>query len=288
MKTSKHIKVKLLLELCLFSSTLIASLCVHAETPWNYAEGEQSISISFVDDRFDRVWEGETEAPIAQVLQQNVWLGYTIGITEDISLSAKTGYTKTSKSDISKTFEGFSDSSISLKYQLLNEFIDDSIASVSINITGILKGSYERAFAGNPHAPGNKSNGGEISFQVGKFLKDDIAIYMDLGYKKLIDDVPDDILISTGIYYSLNKTLDFNLLYGVKRALDGTDIKDPSTGFDPNFFHQTKENRNWIELSLSYTFIPANTINFGGAQVLSGQNTGKSRIFFIGYQYSIY
>jgi len=265
---------------------LILSFNINADTPWDYAKGEQSISISFIDDRFDRVWEGSKEASIPKVTQQNTWLNYSHGITDDILLSATFGYTQTSWEKNDSSFNGIADSSLSIKYQLLNEFIDESIASVSIKLTGIIKGTYDRAYAQNPHSPGDKSNGGEISLQIGKFLHDNFAAYLDIGYKILIDNVPDDIVANIGIYYSINKSFGINALYAVKHALDGTDIK--GNGFDPNFFHQTKEERQWLELSIDYTFLPAHTFSFGSAQVIKGRNSGKSRIFFIGYRYSIF
>jgi len=280
--------MKFISTIAVLSVCSLFSVHAYADSPWMYAEGEQSFSITFVDDRFDNVWEGDVEAPIAEVTQNNIWLTHLYGLYDDVAIESKVGYTYTSWDKNDSEFDGFSDSFFSLKYQLLNEFVDNSIASLSIKITGILKGTYERASKGNPHAPGNKANGSEISLQFGKFLQENVALYADLGYRKLFDGVPDDILASAGLYYSINSKLGINGQYSLKSALTGTDIKDPQSGFDPDFFHLTKERRQWIELSTSYSLLPAHNISLGWAQVVNGRNTGKSRILYLTYQYSIY
>jgi len=280
-----------------FNKTLLTaaiafvSTAAMAEGPWVLDEDYTDISTSYISDTINAVWEmGDIKTdPHPKISQQNIWLVYSYGYSERTTVSASVGYTQsqyalsTSSSD---DFSGLSDSKFSLKYQLTNEFWSDQLVTVSTKFSLLVRGTYDRASAGRPHAPGDKANGFDASIQAGKFISDSFATYFEVGARRLYNDVPNEYYYNTGFHYSMTPKLSLSGLYAGKKSTSGTDLNDPTTGFTLDGFHKLREERTWVEVSGNFLLDEISSISLGFSLVIDGKNTGQSEVIYLSYSYS--
>ena len=266
---------------------LLATARAAAEGPWVYEAGVSTVGAGYVHDSYDEIWMGKKKVSFDKITQQTLWLYYDRGLNDKLMLSIQTGYTQ-SKNDnpLSSTDEGLADSTLSLKYQWLNEFVDRTPLSVSSRIGLIVEGTYDRADALNPQAPGDKASGIEASLQLGKFISNNVALFGDLGYRFLDQPVPDELFYSIGANTEITDRFSVSLQYAGKMSQDGLDIG--GSGFKGNQdLHKVKEERNWLEFGASLAVGTRSNISAGVASVLDGRNTGDSSIWSLNYSYTL-
>ena len=268
---------------------LICMLCtpnVFAAVPWVYGEGESSMSLTYVDEHYDELWAGDVKGPQPHTTQQNLWLDYHHGISDKMMFSAQLGYTQ-SQIDLagSKDFSGLADTGLALQYQWLNEFVGDSPITLSGRVGLIIRGTYDRASPGNPNAPGDKANGLDLSFQLGRYVLENTALFGELGYRALTNEVPDEIYYHLGVSQLLPASFTLTGGYGAKSSRSGLDIGGP--GFTGEVdLHKVKEEQEWLELDLRKDFGANISVDGGIVDVIDGKNTKASKIWFITFQRS--
>lgn len=249
----------------------------HAEMPYVLEKGQKSYTLMHVSESFDSKWLGGVKSPIAQISQQTTWLGMAYGLTDRLQLQFDTGYTQ-SKFDASDVrFSGVGDSRVGLKYFLLNEATGKPI-SLAIKSTAIIKGRYERSFAGNPHSPGDKANGLEMSFPFSRNVGA-LTLMGDVGYRVRADDVPDDAFYSFGLGWHIKRVF-IQTRFQKQDGQGGLDIG--VAPFTPNDFHRTEEDRSIVDVGLSYDTPYGFALFTGLGGVISGRNTGDSNIYYLG------
>lgn len=272
--------------LALALSGIVATSMINvafAGGPWMYSEGEGAAGVAMVQELFDRAWvNGSASFDPPKVHQENLWLWGQYGYSDKIMLTGLVGYTQSSLYNSTYEYSGMADSRFGLQYQFLNEWENGPITA---NLTSalILKGSYERAGAGRPHSPGDKANGLEIGAQLGRFLSSNINVWSDLGYRAMLDDVPDEWFFGLGSSLYIN-SFNFDVAWKTKRSTSGLDIK--GTGFNPTLFHETREEREWLEWNAGYTFAEQFSVGLTYGKVLTGSNTGDAKIYSLALGYS--
>ena len=282
MKISKYITRTVFCLGCLLASGQAA-----AEGPWVYGAGTGTVGVGYVNDHYDEIWMGDNKTSFPEVKQQNLWLYYDRGLSDQLMMSVQLGYTQTSFEPAGTVDnEGMADTSVAVKYQWLNEFTDNSSVSLSGKIRAILKGTYDRATPGNPQAPGDKSNGLEAAVQLGRFVTNQIALFGELGYRAMTQQVPDALFYNVGANAELNERVSVNAQYAVMKSQDGLDIGGSGYGGEKDL-HRVKEEREWLEFGVSFAVGDRSSIGAGVAEVLDGQNTGKSSIWNVNYTYSL-
>ena len=285
------------LRLCsIFILGLMAATNASAENPWLLGEGQSVVSVSYVSESYDEALIADKRTDIPKISQQTTWLYYGTALNDSLMVDVQIGYVESSwdaeppLGDIS----GFADSKIRLRWNARNEFYEDSGPSLSFAIAGIIRGSYERSQLTdknndgikepNVHAPGDKSNGIEVTAQIGQSLTDIISLSAELGYRWRLNDVPNDGIANVGFYVSFTEQLSVRFIYSVVHSLSGPDIGDQ--GVNPDVFHKTKEEVNSREIVVGYDFMDGHGISIGAADVISGRNTGDSLVYHAGYSYS--
>lgn len=271
-----------------FTLTLIIALSAslsYADGPWVGETGEQVVSGSFVYDTFDEIWAADNEAGgPGEVDQVNLWLEYSLAITDNITIGFLTGVTSASldRTDGLDTedFEGRSDTSLSIKYLLVDEFASDSgLPTMAAKLSLISKGTYDRSAPPNVHAPGDKSDGVELLIKAGKLFSNGIAAFGEVGYRVRGQEVPDDILYNIGFNLALTDTFSMFSRIGTERSRTGIEIPDIVEGRYPGTdFHRLKEEKDTIELGGSVTLSKSMALSFVVANVFDGRNTGQSNI----------
>ena len=266
---------------------LLATGQAAAEGPWVYEAGASTIGAGYVHDSYDEIWMGKNKTSFNKITQQTLWLYYDRGLSSQLMMSVQTGYTKIKNANPSSSEDsGLADSTVSLKYQWLNEFADNSPVSISSRMGLILKGSYDRSSANNPQASGDKANGVEVAAQLGKFISNNVALFGDLGYRFLDQQVPDEIFYSIGGNAEVTDRLSVSLQYAAKASQTGLDIGGKGFSGEKDLY-KVKEERNWLEFGVSVAVGNRSNISAGIANVLDGRNTGDSSIWNLNYTYTL-
>lgn len=270
---------------CLLLLLLANTLCITGADPWVLEQGQQSLSSVYVYEQFDEVWikGDDIHMDFAKVKQQTFYLRYARGLTDHLSLELSSGYTKTQMRGKSKKFGGLADSKLGLNWQLLNEYQDQPL-TLSIRLTGTLRGNYDRASAGNPHSPGDKASSLGTSLHLAKTIGQYLSVVAQAGYQKRYNQAPDREIYQLGLIASLTPRWSMSARYQVQNSRGNLDIKGP--GFDPSRFHQVEEDQQGYTVDSSFELAAGNSIYCGLAAVTDGRNTGESEIFFIGYGFS--
>lgn len=268
------------------SSAMLFSYSTYAASPWIIDPGRYSLSATTVFESFEDFYRGPEEVPFPkeEASQQTLWLGYERGIAENWQIGLTTGYVESdAKAPNSETFYGLADTKLSFKYMFLDEHGNDGPFSMSVQVGAIFAGNYDRSRANQPHAPGDKADGLEVVFPMSKKLGS-VYLNADIGYRWRNNDVPDDIFGSIGLGVPFTNRFMGTLKVAEENGRDGLDIAGP--GFTPTRFHQTQEDRTYVEIG-SYFIINARFSLYGGlAQVIDGRNTGKSDIGYLGIEWT--
>jgi len=268
----------------LFMGCMLSALDAAAEGPWVNSPDESTLGISYVEERYDQIWKGTLKIDHPETVQKDLWLNYDRGINERLMFSTQLGYTEAEFDGAgSVKNSGLADTHLALKYQFRNEFSDASLLSMSGRVGAIIKGSYDRATPGNPHAPGDKANGLEAALQVGKFVSSNLALYTELGYRILSSDVPDEVYFNLGFNGQLAPKLALYGQYAGHNSRDGLDIGGPGFSGEPDL-HKVDEEREWVELGLNVPVAGSGSLSIGYASVIDGKNTSDSTVWYIGYQ----
>ncbi|OUS25609.1 hypothetical protein A9Q99_20710 [Gammaproteobacteria bacterium 45_16_T64] len=261
---------------------LTFSTVCEARGPWVLDDGQSAIFLTWVSESFDNKWLGLERSEIDEISQNTYWLQYRYGYGDNIEISLTSGYTESEKDNAEKKFHGRADSRLGAKFQILDEYADDSF-SLSVEGALIYKGSYDRSSPGNPHSPGDKGNGIEMAFPFAKILGP-VVIYGDIGYRWRRDDVPHDLFYSLAVGAGVTDNVSLSLQYSVVDGRKGHDIGDEThNGYN---FHRSEEDRDIMEASVSWAATRQISIFAGYADVISGRNTGDSDIYYLGLEHT--
>lgn len=251
--------------------------------PWVYEQGEQSFSVIYVGETFDQVWiMGDVSMDFADVDQRTVWVQYSRGLTDTVTLDVSAGFTESTMAGNAKEYSGLADSKVGINWQLYNEYQGFPV-TLSVSFAATLRGTYDRSSAGQPHGPGDKANALETSVSVAKGFGR-IAAVGEFGYRARFNDVPDEIFYSIGLTGSITPSLSLGARYRVMDSRGDLDIM--GTGFTPDRFHETEEDYDGYSIDATWSFGYGHSINAGIASVLEGTNTGNSDIYYVGYSHS--
>ena len=276
-----HKKIAISILACLTSAT------VFANGPWTLEAGQQSYSLTRVNEAFDEFWVGAEDRQFPDkgtVTQNTTWITGNFGLTDKLQVGIIVGHT-TSEKDNAPDYSGMADSKLTAKYFLLNEYSSAPL-SMAVALSGIIKGTYDRAVAGpsapGPHGPGDKANGVELSFPMARSLGP-VGLVGNLGYRKRTDDVPDDLFYSLGVGTNIGETFFIQGNYLSENGRDGIDIG--SAEFTGANFYATREERDLVEINGTWTINNKWSLYGGYGDVLDGRNTGNSVIMYFGVNF---
>lgn len=252
--------------------------------PWLGLEGDASVGVAAVHDTFDRAWTQGRDG-LAQDLgirQSNLWFWGQYSYSDRLTFTGQIGYTESSWRNSDFEYDGLADSKFGLQYQMLNEWEG---APITANVTSalIVRGTYERAAGGRPHAPGDKGNGVELGAQVGKFVASNLALWSDFGYRVMGNDVPDEGFFGVGASM-FSGPFYFDAAWKMKSSTEGLDIM--GAGFSGALFYQVREQREWSEWTAGWSATDQVSLSLTYANVNVGKNTGDSEVYSLGFGYS--
>jgi len=258
---------------------LLGSSPAFAGDPWTMPEGEATVFGGVVFETFDEFYRGEdkTDLPFGESDQYTYSIGGSYGITDDLTFDLAIGYVTVDGEAFEHDEEGLNDSTLALRYRVVDEFADDSgLPSLALRLGVIIPGSYdEGAF---PISPGDGAAGVELSTLWGKMFGDTgLGTYGELGLRLREGSVPEDLYVYAGLFYTFLEAVTVSGEFRRDQALSGIDIG--SANFTPDRSTELKEITNNIEFGLGYTCPGGYYFGVLYGNTVDGRNTGKKDIW---------
>lgn len=250
---------------------------VSAASPWLPEPGSTVLKAIYIDESFDEFFRGDVDAELpADIKQQTTSLLIAYGLSDNLAVDMKLGYTKTSfEPSTEGDFSGRDDSYLGLSWRLKDEYAEDAM-TLSLRLGLIFAGDYESSSPGNPHSPGDGASGMELSVLFGKMLNENLAYAVNIGYRDRESPVASDLLVGAHLYYWLSAKWNVRTAYKLEQASNGVDIGDP--GVNPSRFNELKEESTTIQLGITHNLSQQFHFGLDLAKTIDGRNTGKKSL----------
>lgn len=271
--------MKHLLRFSLLLTAVIWTSTTQAQSAWPLAQGTWSLTPVVTVERFDTFYKGQNRTKTTDhVYQYSELIFLEYGVSQSLTMDFSTGYSHsphTNWSDARTTKSGRTDTTLGVRYRILDEFtaIKDSTPTVSIRLAGILEGNYA---TGAANSVGDGANGVELGLLFGKNVPEwNGGYYGSFAYQIRNQDVPDGWLGTLGVFKNVGERWRINAGSRIEWATSGLDIASAEwAGYSaPKPFHQTKERRVALETGVSYTDGGNRTWSLNYGRVIDGRNT---------------
>lgn len=257
--------------LALTASTFTA----RAQSAWLPAPGRWLVTPSFTYEAFDHFMLGQTKTATGDTVEQ---FSYQIAVEhsfrQDFALDLAAGYSYLPGNTWAPTAQrrgGRMDTHIGLRWRALDEFqsAHDWMPTLTLRALAIVEGTYPR---NQLNSPGDSASGGGLHLLLGKRLPTlGLGLFADAGYRFRNQTVPEQWLLSAGVYKDLVAGLSLHAAARAEWSLNGVDIGGP--GFAQLGFPGTKENRLGLETGLTWLDRANRSYSVTVGHVFSGRNT---------------
>ena len=234
--------------------------------------------------RYRDFWVGGTriglEAATGFEVQQqhSTFLTVEYGLAPNLAIDATVGYTwaefKHGPGGVELNDDGLTDTSVGLRYRVIDERNHSGAPTFTIRFGGIAPGTYDDDF---PFSSGDGAGGFEASALVAKQFLPGLGVYGEFGYRWRDHDVPEELFGAAGVWVGC-RGVTFSVGYRQSESLDGPDIGDPGFGVDFGF-PQTREIDKRIESALGYTDSRGRYYGAFFSATFEGRNTGEKYIY---------
>ena len=156
----------------------------------------------------------------------------------------------------------------------------------SLRLASILEGNYA---TGAANSVGDGANGVQLDLLIGKNVPEwNGGYYGSLGYLARNQDVPEQWLLSGGLFRNLGDDWRANAGFRTEWALSGLDIGSSAWAAlpAPKPFHQTKERRIALEFGLNYSISENSNWSFIYSRVIDGRNTSLDDAITLNFSFS--
>jgi hypothetical protein len=243
--------------------------------------GEFIATANYQYSEYNDFWLGtkrfalKTATGFEEQRQHSAFITLEYGILRDLAADVTLGYTwaeftRGPQGVDDLTDDGLTDTTVGLRYRLVDERRITWAPTITLRAGGIIAGTYDEAF---PFSAGDGASGLEVSALVAREICPGFGVYGDIGYRWRDNDVPDDLFGSAGVYASW-RGVTGTVAYRHVEGQSGPDIGDP--GFGVEFgFPEVKEVQQSVEASLGYVDDAGRYYQVYGGRVLEGRNTGE-------------
>jgi hypothetical protein len=257
-------------------------------SPWLPIPGSGTITLGYIDQSADSAFIGDTKLPVSGITggaaskykRSSFGLNFSYGLSDSLSIDATLarGRVKVGAADSSS---GLLDSVIGLNWRVVDEYETRKAPTVTLRLTGILKGNYDGATLA---ALGKDANGFGLNAIIGRQFTSKLRAWGGIGYENRSNAVPDAVSFDANIGYRVLPSIDLTAGY-VSKNYDGTlDIGGP--GFSPAAFQRVKEQRQIAKIAASFSLASNQSLGVSLARVLAGRNTVKDdSIIGVNYSY---
>jgi len=245
-------------------------------SPWLLSPGETNAQLSVVSQEADRLFAGDNEINVpggGDLEQTTYWIALSHGISDDIAIDFRTGYSETDI-DGGSGQTGTTDTTVGLTWRFHDEFLSEGNApSAAVRIAATIDGGYE---TGRITAVGDGASGFEASLILGKALTSQFAVSGDIGYRYRDSNVSNEAFLNLTAFYAINDKLSASVAYHKVDAKEGLDIGGP--GFTPLKFPQVEEDYDLFEIGVNYAISSELNIGVSYGSLFEGKNAPKSDV----------
>lgn len=262
------------------ASALIAlPVAAFAEgSPYLPIPGSGQVSVGLTNQSGDDFWVGSTKMTLpAKIKFNNLSVGAQYGLTDSLAIDGTLTYTSSRFGVATGASTGnesaLSDSTVGIKWRLVDEFDTIGAPTVSLRAGAIIKGNYATA---KIDAINDGASGVEVSVLLGKYLTPALSISGELGYRQRGNTVPKDMFGAIDLNYGFNSVVSASLGFSSVRASGNLDIGGP--GFSPARFQEVKEERDLVRAGVNFNLLPGTSLSFNLGKVTAGRNTIKADV----------
>ena len=275
----------------LYTLFLFIPIFSYAQSAWLPEEGRFNFGTVYVYETYDEFYLGgdHSDYPFEEFEQNSLLFNLDYGFSDLIAFDLTFGYTDSEANIADVTGydgdDGLLDTRIGVRYQLLNEFLDESFlaSTLSVRFGLIIEGSYDTGFHA---APGDGGSGYELSLHLGKiFTEHDFGIQAALGFRDRNKGIPSEIFGNINLFYNFwgGKLLVYTG-YDFNESLSGINIDDPLFTIDQ--FPETKESSHNLQYGLVYNVNDKMSLGLSYAHTISGRNTPDKNVVALSLNFS--
>jgi hypothetical protein len=252
-----------------------------AQTPWLPTPGATDLTVSYTNQKADKLKAGTTTADLPVTLKQDT-LGLVLnhGLTDSLAIDAAIGYAKSKFIQVPGLapdggLSGATDSRLGLRFRLLDDQASDPV-TLTFGAAAILKGNYK---TGALPAIGDGANALEVSVAIGKAITSNVSVYGVVGYRDRKAPVPNETFFKVGVNANFTPQLFAGLDYQKVDARGGLDIGGP--GFSPPRFPEVQEDYSLTSATLGYRFNKSLSAAFQYGDKQGQRNTAVGKVYGI-------
>ena len=260
-----------------------------SDSPWLPIPNQASLSLNHTEQSGDNAYIGSMQLPLSAITgggaskykRSTTSLRVDYGLSDSVALDATVGYGKV-KVGAADNDSGQADSTLGLRWRVLDEFEDPALPTLTLRGAAIIKGSYQGARLASL---GKGANGFEAAVVLGKQLTPAFALWAEVGGQKRSDDVPNATFVELGARYRFAPQWSASLGYSEKKFSGDLDIG--GAGFSPARFQQVREERGVVKLGIGWAIAGNQGLALNLAKTTSGRNTVKDdQVVGLSYTYA--
>ena len=264
----------------LLLSTLVALPMVafaEGDSPWLPIPGQFSLGLNHTEQSGDNAYIGNKLLPLTAITggaasrykRATTTLRLDYGLSDALSFDATIGFAKV-KVGAADNDSGMTDSTLGLRWRVLDEYEDPALPTLTLRGAAILKGNYDGARLASV---GKDANGFEVAIVLGKQITPTFALSGEVGVQNRSDNVPNAIFYELAARYRFAPQWSASLGYSNKKFGGNLDIG--GAGFSPARFQQVREERGVVKAGVGYAFASNQGVALNLAKTTSGRNTVK-------------
>ncbi len=279
-------------KLLLIAVSAALSTAAHADaySPWTPGDESSELTFRFSAQQADDFYAGDKKVPLSAVAgagadlsQDGYTLDYSYGISDQLALDLRVGYTS---SDFVRTpglapnggLSGVQDSRIGLRYNLTGA--QDDLPTITFGLAWLIAGNYD---TGALPAVGDGESGIEVSVLVGQAFDSGFLLSGGYSRRQYNGNVPDENAFNIGAGYAFNDVFSAGLFYQNVRGNGNLDIGAP--GFSPARFPEVDEDFSLWGVGGSFSLNDAWSLGLDYGRKISGRNTAKSDFYSLSATY---
>ena len=264
----------------LLLSTLVALPMVafaEGDSPWLPIPGQFSLGLNHTEQSGDNAYIGNKLLPLTAITggaaskykRATTTLRLDYGLSDALSFDATIGFAKV-KVGAADNDSGMTDSTLGLRWRVLDEYEDPALPTLTLRGAAILKGNYDGARLASV---GKDANGFEVAIVLGKQITPTFALSGEVGVQNRSDNVPNAIFYELAARYRFAPQWSASLGYSNRKFGGNLDIG--GAGFSPARFQEVREERGVVKAGVGYAFASNQGVALNLAKTTSGRNTVK-------------
>ncbi len=260
------------------SAALLAPAVAGAQSPWLPPEGELSINPSYRFETYDEYFFGSGAEDLPFDVDRHVILATVeYGILENLAVDFTSGYVDTKSSQVDDD-DGLADTTIGLRYRVLDEFkhdFPDWVPTLTVRLGGVIEGTYERFTI---EAPGKGSSGVDGSLLIGKVLGDSgFRVFADTGYRVYANEASDEFFVGVGVARTFFDAIDLSVTYRHLESLSGPAVDDIT--FPRERYPERRESADTVEIGLGFETLEGRYFAVSVGKTVAGESTADMLMF---------